>query len=73
MISDQKAKDKYKRALDLIERAQNILSDACQELCPLKGAVDQWEDCGRAYDHVHDLWRRLAYSHVRDIVEMDRD
>jgi hypothetical protein len=70
-VSELTARLKYQKALKLIEQAQNTLSDACQELCPLIGAVDQWEDCGRAYDHVHDLWRRIAYSVARDNVRMD--
>lgn len=71
MTSEEMARTKYKKALVLIEQAQNTLSDACQELCPLIGAIEEWEDCGKAYQHVHDLWRRIAYSSAKDNVKMD--
>lgn len=69
--SELLARHKYQNSLKLIEQAQNLLSDACQELSPLIGAIKQWEDCGKQYDAVHDLWRRVAYSAARENVRMD--
>lgn len=71
-MSDEAAKAKYRRAIVLIDQATEILSQACGELCPLVGAIDQWQDCGRVYDEVRALARRLAYSHVRDDVTLER-
>jgi len=31
------------RALDAIERAQQLLGDAAELLCPVPGMVDEWE------------------------------
>lgn len=71
MTSQEQAEQNYQEALGLIERAQNLLSDACGKLCHLKGAMKEWEDCGKSYDNVHDLWRRIAYSSAKFNVEMD--
>lgn len=67
------ARSKYQRAIKLIEQAETLLSEACGELCPLVGAIDQWKDCGDRYDEVRALSRRLAYSAARDNVDMDHD
>lgn len=67
------ARAKFHKALALIERAQHLLSDACQELSPLTGAVDQWKLVGKHYDQVHQLWRDVAYSGARNIVDLDSD
>ena len=52
------ALEKRKIALAKIEAAQNLLSEACQAACPLKGWADQWKDIGDQYDAVHALWHR---------------
>jgi hypothetical protein len=69
--SEELARQKYRKALVLIESAQNRLAEACQELSPLIGAIDQWELVGKHYDLVHQLWRNVAYNIARDNVRMD--
>ena len=71
MSSEDLAKKKYDRALELIERAQNLLADACAELSPLIGAVDQFELVSKHHDSTKQLWRTIAYSYVRTEVRID--
>ena len=52
------ALQKRKIALAKIEAAQNLLSEAAQAACPLKGWPDQWQEIGDQYDAVHALWHR---------------
>ncbi len=70
-MSDEIAKAKYQRAVKLLEQAEALVSEACGELCPLIGAVELWTAVGDHYDLTKALARRLAYSHLRDIVEME--
>lgn len=53
------AKDKVRRALASIERAQNLLADACSELSPVVGLVKEWERLGKLHDKVKAEWHRL--------------
>lgn len=55
----QLAEIKARRALELIEQAQRLLSKACEELCPLDGLCPQWEDVGDHYDKIKALWHRV--------------
>lgn len=73
MTSRELARTKYQRAVKLLEHAEAIISEACGELCPLVGAVELWTEVGDHYDKTKALARKLAYSHVRDIVEMEHD
>lgn len=70
-MTDEAARKKYDRALRLIEEAQGLLLDACQELYPLIGANEQWELVGRHCDLTKQLWRKVAYSYVRAEVRMN--
>lgn len=65
------AKIKYQKALVLIERAQNILALAAQELSPLCCAADQHTLVCRKYDDVRQLWRDIAYSSARNDCYID--
>lgn len=69
--TEELARQKYQKALALIERAQNILADACGELSPLVGAHKEWAKLGKEYDRIHELRRALAYSYARDNVDLD--
>lgn len=50
---------KINRALVLIERAQNALSEACAELSPVVGVCPEWERVGKLADRVKAQWHRL--------------
>ena len=73
MKPDKQAQTRYRTALTYIERAQNLISDACEQLSPLVGAITEYELCQKHYDDTKNLWRRLAYSTARDDSEMDSD
>lgn len=70
-MSDEVARKKYDRALQLIEQAQVLLSEAAGELCPLIGAVKQWDLVGKHYRQTKELWRKVAYSYTREKVRLD--
>lgn len=65
------AREKYQRALRLIEQAQVLLGSACGELSALEHGFTQWKKVGKMYDQVHQLWRDVAYSSARDKVDLD--
>jgi hypothetical protein len=46
------------RALDLIAKAQAILSEAAQTANPLRGWSDEWKAIGDHYDATKALWHR---------------
>jgi len=50
---------RMRRALELIERAQNDLASACAELSTLEGAVPVWNTCNKLTDKVHAFWHRV--------------
>jgi hypothetical protein len=47
---------KVRRALDLLQEAQSIVEDACQELCPIPGFSDTWGRTCKLYDAVKAHW-----------------
>lgn len=55
-------------ALNKIERAQNLLSEAMGELCPIVGGVKLWNRGRKLHDQVKDYWyavRALEGKNVR--------
>lgn len=50
---------RLRRALELIERAQNDLSSACAELSTLEGGIPVWNACNKLTDRVHAFWYRV--------------
>lgn len=53
------AQDRVRRALDLIEEAQDRLRVASEMLCPVLGFVREWEATGKAHDQVKRLWHKV--------------
>jgi hypothetical protein len=49
---------KLRRALELIERAQNDLASACAELSGLEGGIATWKATNQLHDRVRKLWYR---------------
>lgn len=43
-------------ALDKIQSAQHLLEDAAQDLSPVDGAADEWQQVMAAYDTVKATW-----------------
>lgn len=55
-------------ALNKIQSAQNLLSQALSELCPIVGGVKLWTRGGKIHDQVKDYWyavRGLEGKNVR--------
>ncbi len=64
------ARARVRRALALIEQAQNTLNEACAQLSPVTGFVRDWERVGKVADQVNAAWHRL---NGRDDSEADLD
>lgn len=60
--SQQKARDARKLALALIQQAQELLYNAAQTACPLKGWADQWTAIGDHADATKALWHRVSQA-----------
>lgn len=73
MESTKLAEAKYQKAIELIQQAADLLSEACGELSPLVGACEHWTDVGNHYDQIRALSRRLMYSSARHNVVMDEE
>ncbi len=58
------AEARVKAALDLIQEAQGLVSEATQALCSVNGVCAAYERLGRLYDQVH-----LAWYIVRDAAD----
>jgi hypothetical protein len=50
---------RVRRALALIEQAQNDLSSACVELSALEGGSRVWAACVKLHVLVHGVWHRV--------------
>lgn len=57
--SQLEAKRKMSEALGALERAQNLILDACENLCPINGLVEEWEDVGKIYDKIKACWHAV--------------
>lgn len=51
--------ERLRRAMALIERAQNDLASACSELSALEHCSPIWKKCHSLTDHVHAFWYRV--------------
>lgn len=47
---------RVRRALDIIEQAQNLINLAASELCPVQGFADEWSAAYQVHDTVKDYW-----------------
>jgi len=43
-------------ALKLVEEAQQLMLDACQQICPVNGGVREWTKLAMLYDRIHAAW-----------------
>lgn len=69
--SKKLAQAKIAVALQLIERAQELLSEACAELCPIVGMQDEWEHVGHVHDEVKAAWHVVNLASSRESVDLD--
>ncbi len=67
------AERKVRAALDHIEAAQNLIERACQELCPVIGALPAWTRIGKLRDRVNAEWHRLYEVRPRGGYGLDED
>ncbi len=51
---------KVRAALEKIERAQNLIIEAAQDLCPVDGFCDEWSAAGPVHGAVKDYWYRVS-------------
>lgn len=63
---------KYRTAVRWINKAEECLSMACGELCPIAGAFDQWKQVGDMYDKIQELRRSVDYAYIGNI-DLDSD
>ncbi len=47
---------KVRRALDLIQEGQNLIEEACQQLCPVSGFCSVWERTCKLWRAVKAQW-----------------
>lgn len=57
--SQLEARRRIDRALELLERAQHLVGDACEAICPLTPLCDDWERLGRLYDSIKVEWQTM--------------
>lgn len=63
LTEDQVAK--VRCGLVLIEEAQGLLRQACEQLCSVPGFATQWTNVGREHDRVKGLWHQVNYHRMR--------
>lgn len=65
------ANERVRRALAMIERAQNELASACAELSALEGGAPVWNACHKLTDKVHAFWYRVDSFRQRGRFKLD--
>ena len=50
---------KVRRALDIIQEAQNMVNAAAREICSVPGFAKQWSGSRKPYEAVKGYWYRL--------------
>ena len=58
-LAKKLAAERIQRALEKIERAQNLLNEAAAELCPIVGLVRQWNQISKLGDDCKARWYAL--------------
>lgn len=72
-VERAEAERKVREALRHVEAAQRELELACQELCPVIGALPDWERIGKLRDRVNAQWHRLNEVRPRSGYRLDED
>lgn len=58
--AEKLAGERIERALQKVERAQNLLGEAAAELSPIIGMVNLWKKACRLGDETQSYWHRLS-------------
>ena len=66
------AEERVRRAMALVERAQNDLASACGELSALVGGIPVWKACHKLTDRVHAFWYRVQRFQQGGKFKLDR-
>ena len=53
------ALQKHRAALDLLEKAQNLVNTAAQEICSVNGLSDEWTTLCQLHDNIKAHWHEL--------------
>ncbi len=56
------AREKYRRAMALVEQAQRLIGDASAELCPVIWGNPDYQRLGKLYDKIHAEWYKLKHA-----------
>lgn len=58
----ERPQQELRNALDSIEAAQHLVSDACSALSTIKGLSDEWESICQLHDAIKEKWHTLEAS-----------
>lgn len=61
------------KVMDLIQKAQYLIGDACQLMCPITPLCEDWEKLGKVYDVIHAEWHRLNLVRNGNHYDLDGD
>lgn len=50
---------KVQACLDTLQRAQNLVNEAAQHLCPVRGFGDEWSAMNDPYDVIKVTWYKV--------------
>ena len=72
-MNDPIAEQRIRKALALIQEAQNLVGQAAQQLCPVRGIGNLWNDTGKLHDRVKDHWYRVEGARQRGRADVPAD
>ncbi len=58
-LAEKLAAERIHRAMEKIERAQNLLNEAASELCPIVGMCGRWERISKSSALCRASWQSL--------------
>lgn len=70
-LAKKLAAERIQRALQKIERAQNLLNEAAAELCPIVGMVRQWNQLSKLGEDCKARWYALRGEILKKSFEVD--
>jgi hypothetical protein len=70
-LAKKLAAERIQRALQKIERAQNLLNEAAGELCPIVGLLRQWNQVSKLGEACKERWYALRGEILKKSFEVD--
>jgi hypothetical protein len=70
-LAEKLAAERIHRALQKIERAQNMLNEAAAELCPIVGMVRQWNQLSKLGEDCKARWYALRGEILKKSFQVD--